>query len=129
MSSQLYSHLRLLFVTGLTDGPGMNGSVGKFYVMSPNFVDFLYKNVVPACFYGLVRVTDGDVNQLLNESVACLKAIQSARGNEELMSYLQNQFFVQHFADREGKKELMQALVDDDVKSVKSCLRSLLRLK
>lgn len=90
--------------------------------MSATFVDFLYQNVLPACFYGIARVTDGDVNQVISESVSCLKTIQMARGNEEFLTFLQNDFFVKHMRSFERKEELVQALLANDTGRAKSAM-------
>lgn len=90
--------------------------------MSATFVDFLYQSVLPACFYGVVRAADGDVNQVMNESIACLKSIQAVRGNDEFVRYLQSEFFVKHFVNFHRKEELVQALISNDMAAAKSAM-------
>lgn len=93
--------------------------------MSATFIDFVYQNVLPACFYGVVRVTDGDVNQVMNESIACLRSIQAVRGNDEFVRYLQNEFFVKHFVNFQRKEELVQALLTNDMAAAKSAMATI----
>lgn len=114
--------------TGITNGHVSNGSVDGMTIrpeMSATFVDFLYNNVLPACFYGVSRVTDGDVNQVINESIACLKAIQSVRGSDEFVRYLQNQFFVKHFVNYQQKDALIAALLSNNQSAAKSAMAAI----
>lgn len=113
---------------GITNGVVSNGSMDGATIrpeMSATFVEFLYQNVVPACFYGVSRVIDGDVNQVLNESIGCLNAIQTVRGDQEFVSYLQSQFFVKHFISFGRKEELVQALVANDTAATKAAMSCL----
>ena len=89
--------------------------------MPASFVDFLYKNVLPACFYGISRATEGDTSQLVGESVACLRAMRAARG-DEFLTYLQNEFFVTAFPAFPRKEDLVQALAADDAGRTKQVL-------
>ena len=90
--------------------------------MNASFVDFLYRSVLPACFYGVSRATEGDASQVVGESVAVLRAMQVARGNDEFFTYLQTDFFVKHFASFSRKEELVQALLASDVSRAKQVM-------
>ncbi|CAG2105834.1 unnamed protein product, partial [Medioppia subpectinata] len=64
-------------------------------VGSNEFVQFIYKSIIPACFVAPIRQNSD--SQLVNECLSCLKTIQSTRGTPELSAYLSSQFFPQHF--------------------------------
>ena len=115
-------------IAGVTHGVVRNGPLDGTIIrpeMSATFVDFLYQNVLPACFYGVARVTDGDGNQVMNESIACLKAIQTVRGSEEFVRYLHSEFFVKHFSSFQRKEELVQALLANDTAAAKSAMAAM----
>ena len=96
--------------------------LGKSPSLNTSFIEFMYKNIVPACFYAPLKPLDPsfmdqsglDPNQLVAESVSCLKTILTARGGQEVVSFLQNQFFTQHFpafAASPACNELLQCLM------------------
>lgn len=86
----------------------------------------MYKNIVPACFYGLSKancdVPTSEVNALINEVILCLKAVSSSRPQGELSCFLQN-FLPQHFPEFPSD-QLIQALASNDQKPAKECLRA-----
>lgn len=92
--------------------------------MDSAFVDFMYKNIVPACFYALSKATDGgDFNGLITEVTLCLKAVSTSRGQEELTCFLQN-LLPHHFPEFTSCSELAQAIASNDLKQAKEGLRA-----
>lgn len=88
------------------------------------FVEFCYKNIVPACFFAPLKQVDGDVNSMLNEVVMCLKAIQSFRGDDEFLTFLQQQYLNLHFPTFTGSNEMVQSfLASDSNRSLKEVFR------
>ncbi|KAK2721190.1 hypothetical protein QYM36_003458 [Artemia franciscana] len=61
----------------------------------PDFDEFLYNQIVPACFLGPLRETfdlsDAQTLLALNEASACLKLIYDQKG-EEAIEFLQSQY-------------------------------------
>lgn len=78
------------------------------------FVEFSYKNILPACFFAPLKQVDGDVNSMLNECVTCLKAIQTYRGDDEFLTFLQQQFLNLHFPTFTGANEMIQSFLATD---------------
>ena len=88
------------------------------------FVEFAYKNILPACFYAPLKQVDGDVNSMLNDCVMCLKAIQGYRGNDEFLTFLQSQFLNLHFPTFTSANEMIQSfLASDSNRSLKEVFR------
>lgn len=98
-----------------------SGSKQAKNIGSNEFAEFIYKSVVPACFLAPIRHNDD--TQLVNECIACLKAVQSTRGTPELSTFLSNQFFAQHFPNYPNSSELVEALVGSDLKTTKRALK------
>lgn len=102
-------------------------NIAPFLVLKINetaFVEFCYKNIVPACFFALLKQVDGDVNSMLNECVMCLKAIQSYRGDDEFLTFLQQQYLNLHFPTFTGSNEMVQSfLASDSNRSLKEVFR------
>ncbi|XP_054160885.1 exportin-T-like [Oppia nitens] len=84
---------------------------------SNEFAEFIYKSIIPACFVAPIRHNED--SQLVNECITCLKAIQTTRGTQELSTYLSSQFFPQHFPNYSNCCELIQTLMNNDVKTTK----------
>ncbi|KAA0202365.1 hypothetical protein HAZT_HAZT006775, partial [Hyalella azteca] len=61
-----------------------------------NFVDFMYNQVVPACFSAPLKTTfnlnDAQTTLALQESASCLREIHNARG-DDLIKYLRDVYF------------------------------------
>lgn len=92
--------------------------------MDSAFVDFMYKNIVPACFYALCKPSDGgDFNGLISEVTLCLKAVSTSRGQEELTCYLQN-LLPQHFPEFASGGELARAIASNDIKQAREGLKA-----
>ena len=87
------------------------------------FVDFMYKNIVPACFYALKASDGGDLNGLVSEVTLCLKAVSTSRGQEELTCFLQN-LLPQHFPEFTSSSELVRAIASNDLKHTKEGLKA-----
>lgn len=94
--------------------------------MDDAFVDFMYKNIVPACFYALSKnncdTPAGDMNALINEVILCLKAVSTSRPQGELTCFLQS-LLPQHFPEFPSD-QLVQAIASNDQKQAKESLRA-----
>ena len=106
-----------------TEAKPLGSSVNKQLknIGSNEFAEFIYKSIIPACFVAPIRHNDD--MQLVNECIACLKAVQSNRGTQELSTFLSNQFFPQHFPNYLNSSELVDALMGTDVKITKRALK------
>lgn len=117
------------YTDGAQPGPQVNGHLNGLgdklnaSPFGPAFPEFIYKTIMPACFYGPVRQTDGDPSQLISECLACLKSIQRVRGNEEFCTYLQNHFFTEHFPTYQNRNELIQSFANNEAKTLKNRFR------
>jgi len=82
----------------------------------PEFVEFVYKHVVPACFLAPLRETfdlnDAQSTIALSESALCLKAIDDKRG-DELVTYLQTQYFPTLKLNMQQSNDFCNALRSD----------------
>lgn len=82
----------------------------------PGFIEFLYTQVVPACFLAPLKTTfdlnDAQAILALHESVTCLQSIYKMRG-EELITYLQSEYLPKIDMSQELIKEYCQALRSD----------------
>ncbi|RWS07338.1 Exportin-T-like protein [Dinothrombium tinctorium] len=92
---------------------------------SQAFIEFIYKTIVPACFYAQLR--QQDENQMTNECINCLKTIQNTRGSEEFCTYIQFQFFPQHFPTFSRISDFMQALISDNNKLLKNSFKTFIQ--
>lgn len=94
--------------------------------MDDAFVDFMYKNIVPACFYALSKnncdTPAGEINGLINEVILCLKAVSTGRPQGELSCFLQN-LLPQHFPEFPSG-QLVQAIASNDQKQAKESLKA-----
>lgn len=82
----------------------------------PGFVEFLYTQVVPACFLAPLK-TNFDLNDAqtilaLHESVMCLQSVYKKQG-EELISYLRSEYLPTMELSPELINEYCQALTSD----------------
>lgn len=77
------------------------------------FEDFMYKNIVPACFLAPLKPTfdlsDGQTVIALNESAACIKGIHEKRG-DEFIQYLQTTYLMTINISPPVAREFCQAL-------------------
>lgn len=77
------------------------------------FEDFMYKNIIPACFIAPMKSTfdlsDAQTVLVLNESAACLKAAHEKRG-DEFIQFLQNNYLQTLNISHPISQELCQAL-------------------
>lgn len=121
LCEQINNHMNSIYLGGLVNAHistlGDNKSPSSLH--SSAFVEFVYKTVVPACFYAPIRQTEGDINQLLNECLSCLKTIQKVRGNEEFCGYMQNHLFPEHFATCANAGEIIQCFGNNEAKPLK----------
>ncbi|KAK4305518.1 hypothetical protein Pmani_022598 [Petrolisthes manimaculis] len=82
----------------------------------PGFVEFLYTQVVPACFLAPLKTTfdlnDAQTILALHESVTCLQTVYRKRG-DELITYLRSQYFPKMDLSPELVNEYCQALTSD----------------
>lgn len=82
----------------------------------PGFVEFLYTQVVPACFLAPLKTTfdlnDAQTILALHESVMCLQCVYKKRG-EELLSYLRSEYLPKMELSPELINEYCQALISD----------------
>jgi exportin-T len=90
-------------------------------VSSNAFAEFIYKSIIPACFVAPIRHNED--MQLVNECIICLKTVESMRGTQEFCTYLQRQLFPQHFPNYSNTNELIQALIDSDLKITKRAFK------
>ena len=88
---------------------------------SNSFLEFIYKSIIPACFVAPIRHNED--MQLVNECIICLKTIESTRGTQEFSTFLTNQFFPQHFPNYSNSSELVEALIQNDMKITKRALK------
>jgi len=102
-----------------SEGKGAEKEVKS--IGSHEFVQFIYKSIIPACFVAPIRHNED--SQLVNECIICLKTIQSTRGTQELSTYLSSQFFPQHFPNYCNSAQLIQTLIDNDLKATKRALK------
>lgn len=93
--------------------------------MSPTFVEFIYKAVVPACFYAPLRQVDGDTTQLVVECISCLRTIQAVRGSDEMGAFLQTRFFPEHFAAYANASGFVSSLAKNEAKPLRAHYKSL----
>ncbi|XP_054710680.1 LOW QUALITY PROTEIN: exportin-T-like [Uloborus diversus] len=89
------------------------------------FVDFMYSNIVPACFMAPLKETfdlnDAQTILALSESALCLKTVLDKRG-EEFITYLKNNYLPTLNMSHEKIEEYCQALRSDP-KAFKNYLR------
>lgn len=82
----------------------------------PGFLEFLYTQVVPACFLAPLKTTfdlnDAQTILALHESVMCLQSIYKKRG-EELISYLRSEYLPKMELSPDLISEYCQALTSD----------------
>ncbi|XP_064088049.1 exportin-T-like [Macrobrachium nipponense] len=82
----------------------------------PGFIEFLYTQVVPACFLAPLKTTfdlnDAQTILALHESVTCLQSVYKKRG-EELITYLQSEYLPKMDMSQELIDEYCQALTSD----------------
>ncbi|XP_076057479.1 exportin-T-like isoform X2 [Oratosquilla oratoria] len=82
----------------------------------PHFIEFLYTQVVPACFHAPLKTTfdlnDAQTILALHESAMCLHCVYQKRG-EELLSYLRNEYLPKMELSPELINEYCQALTSD----------------
>lgn len=82
----------------------------------PGFEEFMYKNIVPACFMAPLKDTfdlgDAQSIQALSESALCLKMVLDKRG-EELICYLQTEYLPTLDVSPQLVQEYCQALNSD----------------
>ncbi|XP_074646295.1 exportin-T-like [Tubulanus polymorphus] len=80
------------------------------------FGEFIYKNIIPACFLAPMKPTfdlsDGQTVLVLNESAACLKEIHNKRA-DEMVNFLQNDYFCEMNVTPDLIEEYCQALKTD----------------
>lgn len=95
---------RLVEIWGGKDGPS-------------EFVEFVYKQIVPACFLAPLRDTfdlnDAQTTMALSESALCLRAILEKRGDEELITFLQSQYLPTLKLNLQQSQEFCMALRSD----------------
>ncbi|XP_064605610.1 exportin-T-like isoform X2 [Liolophura sinensis] len=89
------------------------------------FEDFMYKNIVPACFMAPVKPTfelgDAQTILALGESAACMKSILDKQG-EAFVTYLQTEYLPTLNISPQGSQEYCQAL-KADLKTYKNFLK------
>ncbi|XP_063847188.1 exportin-T-like [Scylla paramamosain] len=89
---------------------------GEKDVGPPGFVEFLYTQVVPACFLAPLKTTfdlnDAQTILALHESVTCLQSVYKRRG-EELVSYLRSEYLPKMELSPDLIAEYCQALTSD----------------
>lgn len=82
----------------------------------PGFVEFLYTQVVPACFLAPLKTTfdlnDAQTILALHESATCLQSVYKRRG-EELLSYLRSEYFPKMELSPEMTGQYCHALTSD----------------
>ncbi|XP_042220195.1 exportin-T-like isoform X2 [Homarus americanus] len=82
----------------------------------PGFVEFLYTQVVPACFLAPLKTTfdlnDAQTILALHESVMCLQSVYKKRG-EELLSYLRSEYLPKIELSPQLINEYCQALTSE----------------
>ncbi|XP_050413849.2 exportin-T isoform X2 [Patella vulgata] len=80
------------------------------------FADFMYNNIIPACFLAPLKptfdLTDGQTTLALGESALCLKSIVDKRG-EEVIIYLQSDYLPKLNLPPELIQEFCHALRTD----------------
>ncbi|XP_041348237.1 LOW QUALITY PROTEIN: exportin-T-like [Gigantopelta aegis] len=80
------------------------------------FLDFMYKNVIPACFLAPLKPTfdlsDAQTTLVLGESAMCLKTILDKRG-EEVIAYLQGEYLPTLNLPPQLTQEFCQAMKTD----------------
>lgn len=100
----------------------MNGSLAgpvTLPTLSPAFIEFIYKSVVPACFFALIKPSEGDITQLISESISCLKSVQRIRGNDEFCSFLQTRLFPEHFPAYAHVNEMVVHFTGNETKALR----------
>ncbi|CAN9508332.1 unnamed protein product [Ophioblennius macclurei] len=98
---------------------GKDGMVG--------FPDFIYKNIVPACFLAPLKTTfdlsDAQTVLTLSECTLTLKMIHLKRGTE-LLQFLQQEYLPSLQVSPEISQELCQVLQQPDVKVLKNYMKA-----
>ncbi|RWS27432.1 Exportin-T-like protein [Leptotrombidium deliense] len=105
--------------------PQLKSENGSSFKENQFLVEFMYKTVIPACFYAQLR--QQDENQMTNECINCLRSIQQIRGNEEFCSYIQLQLLPQHFPNFSRSADLLHALVNNDNKLLKNTFKTFIQ--
>lgn len=99
-------------------GSGTEGIVG--------FLDFVYKNILPACIMAPLNpafdLKDGQTSLALGECAMCLKAILAKRG-EEFINFLQKEYLPTLQLSSAQALEFCQALQTDE-KTFKAYLKN-----
>lgn len=98
---------------------GKDGMVG--------FPDFIYKNIVPACFMAPLKPTfdlsDAQTVLTLSECAVTLKMIHLKRG-PEFIQFLQQEYLPSLHVSPEISQELCQVLLEPDVKVLKTYMKA-----
>ncbi|XP_052780847.1 exportin-T-like [Mya arenaria] len=100
-------HVLMTIVRGATDMPDPSSQKTCFNILKrlveawggeeglPGFVDFVYKNIVPACFLAPLKpdfdMRDGQSALAVSEMAACLRCVKESRGGE-FVEYLRGEY-------------------------------------